>query len=831
MNIAKSFLYLAVVIRLFCGFEPARSADETNFQQPEPQWIWTPVQDVGNMPNGACFFRRTFLVSSPPPNVLLDIAADDSFEVYVNGEPVGRGEGWQHFSRLDISKFVRPGNNALAVKVVNLTTGHAGLAAQIRVGSKQIIPTDASWRTSVLPLRRWKQRQFADQNWRPAMELGVWGRTAPWIVLSHDVPTFYAAQAGAAGIGETQPSVGETIGETSRVVPAAAEEVVLGELENLAEETTKPNTKAAPKILRPMQETRPVKPRFDTDQPRWSLDVQNGSGPQQIRNPFVRQRRSIQTETEVGSPSAPVLPRIDVPKPATLRPTPNALPEKMTTQTPEVAAPDAPLKNNTSNSRFSPFKGFAVEEVLPADQTGSLIAATFNEFGQYIVSREEGPLLICTDTDQDGQIDQVSEYCSLVSNCQGILALSGMVFVVADGDEGTGLYRLSDPRRQGKLDEAALLISFDVSAKEHGPHGITLGPDGRLYISCGNHTSLTQEFSETSPRRHLYEGDLIHRYEDPGGHANGIKVPAGFVLRTDTEGKQLDLFASGLRNVYDLAFNSDGELFCHDSDMESDISTAWYRPTQVYFVPPGSELGWRSGWSKWPDHFLDVTPPIAQTGRGSPSGAVVYNHYAYPAPFRDVLFLGDWSRGRILVAKPIRKGAGVQMETDTFLEGRPLNVTDLDICPDGLLYFITGGRGSQGGVFRIRWNGPPNQHPTVNSPIQQALTAPQINSAWGRQRVAVIQQQMGSEWKPSLIAAAQDSTLPVEQRVQAIQLMQWVGPLPTASLLLQLSEDKETRVRSFTAYLLGLTAADERVAAPFGRDACRFRATGSASSL
>ena len=313
-----------------------------------------------------------------------------------------------------------------------------------------------------------------------------------------------------------------------------------------------------------------------------------------------------------------------------------------------------------------------------------------------------------------------------------------------------------------------------------------------------------------SPRQNLYEGDLIPRYEDPGGHANGVRLPAGFVLRTDTNGKKVELFASGLRNVYDLAFNSDGELFGQDSDMESDMSTPWYRPTRVYHIPPGGEFGWRSGWAKWPAHFIDVVPPIADTGRGSPTGAVVYNHYAYPKSFRDVLFLGDWSQGRILVAKPVRHGAGYKLETDTFLEGRPLNVTDLEVGPDGLLYFVTGGRGSEGGVFRVKWNGKPNE-PPLGRGIQQALISPQINSSWGRQRVAAIQQKMGQAWSTEIVAAAKNPSLPVEQRVQALQLMQWVGPLPEPSLLLDMSRDEEPRVRKFATYLMSSATKDERV--------------------
>ena len=241
---------------------------------------------------------------------------------------------------------------------------------------------------------------------------------------------------------------------------------------------------------------------------------------------------------------------------------------------------------------------------------------------------------------------------------------------------------------------------------EHGAHGITLGPDGLIYIVVGNHSGPEKDFAKTSPHRGYYEGDLVGpRYEDPGGHAAGRKAPGGSIIRTDLNGQTVELFAGGLRNVYDLAFSPDGELFIHDSDMESDIGTTWYRPTRVCHVPPGAELGWRSGWAKWPEYYVDVLPSIADTGRGSPTGAIFYTHHMFPEKYHNTLFLADWSEGRILACHLKPNGASYTANTEVFLQGQPLNVTDLDIGPDGWLYFVTGGRGTGGGVYRVTYNG------------------------------------------------------------------------------------------------------------------------------
>ena len=79
----------------------------------------------------------------------------------------------------------------------------------------------------------------------------------------------------------------------------------------------------------------------------------------------------------------------------------------------------------------------------------------------------------------------------------------------------------------------------------------------------------------------------------------------------------------------------------------------------------------------------------------------------FPAEFYDNLLEGDWSRGRLLYTSLTPNGATYRARDDQaeFLHGIPLNITDLEVGPDGNLYFSTGGRSSQGGFWRIRYTG------------------------------------------------------------------------------------------------------------------------------
>ena len=472
-------------------------------------------------------------------------------------------------------------------------------------------------------------------------------------------------------------------------------------------------------------------------------------------------------------------------------------------------------ESNVNRFRISP--EFRVEGVAPAEDTGSLIAMAFDEFGNIIASREEGPLLLIRDMDRNGTTETVTTYCEQVKSCQGILPMNGQVMVTGNGPRGGGLYRLSDDDRNGVIDHIDLVMPFPEEMQEHGPHALQLGPDGMIYLLLGNLSQLDADFSPDSPYRHIYEGDLVTpRYEDPRGHANSGKAPGGVVLRIDPAGGPIERFAGGLRNPYDMSFNAEGDLFTWDADMEWDQGSSWYRPTRGNHLIPGAEFGWRSGWAKWPDYFIDSLPAFAETGNGSPTGMTVYDHFMFPVRYHGALFVGDWAQGRILDVRLKRQGASYGGEVHVFLEGNPLNVTDMEVGPDGMLYFCTGGRGTEGGVYRVGWIGRvPPQIQDLGNGIEIALRQPQLQTAWARQQIALVKEELGEQWEKQLLGIVLDSKVDAVQRVRAIDLLQLYGPQPTVELLVQLSRDRDRRIRIKSAYFLGLhpdSASIERLA-------------------
>jgi len=201
-----------------------------------------------------------------------------------------------------------------------------------------------------------------------------------------------------------------------------------------------------------------------------------------------------------------------------------------------------------------------------------------------------------------------------------------------------------------------------------------------------------------------------------------VKPPGGFLLRTDRDGKELELFAAGMRNTYGFTFNPDGEMIGFDSDMQWDWGTPWYRPCWIFHLVSGGEYGFREGTGKWPSYYPDSLPPTVEVGIGSPTGMKFGTDSKFPPAYRHALFAADWAYGRIFAVHLKPEGASYSATWETFLKGRPLNVTALEFAKDGALYFITGGRGTQSGLYRVTYVGPevPETPPTAAELSKQA---------------------------------------------------------------------------------------------------------------
>jgi quinoprotein glucose dehydrogenase len=173
-----------------------------------------------------------------------------------------------------------------------------------------------------------------------------------------------------------------------------------------------------------------------------------------------------------------------------------------------------------------------------------------------------------------------------------------------------------------------------VALLGHDMHGIQLGPDGMLYWSIGD-----RGFKVVNKEGLLLDSPFT-----------------GAVLRSNLDGSNLEVYATGLRNPQELCFDDHGNLWTGDNNSDGGDKARW-----VHVVEAG-ETGWRQAyqWIKepnlrgpWNDERLwlprfdgqaaYIVPPRANIGNG-PSGLA-----CYPGTGLDPLDAPDKYSGRFFL--------------------------------------------------------------------------------------------------------------------------------------------------------------------------------------
>lgn len=359
-------------------------------------------------------------------------------------------------------------------------------------------------------------------------------------------------------------------------------------------------------------------------------------------------------------------------------------------------------------------KGFEIEKLYsPKEhQQGSWVSITKDDKGRFYTSDEFGNIYRVSLPNATNSLDSilVKKLYVNIGMAQGLLWHEDVLYALVNAYDVNefnfqgGFYKIVDANNDDAFDTVTKLRSFNGGG-EHGPHSIELAPDGKsLYLVLGNHTDISSDIKSTM-QRNWGEDNLLPVIRDPSGHANHIKAPGGWVVKTDFEGKEWTLVSVGLRNTYDIAFNPDGELFGFDSDMEYDMGMPWYRPIRLCHLTSGSDFGWRTGTGKFDPEYPDNLPGIANLGQGSPTGLLTGNGLKFPEYYQNGLYLFDWSYGTMYFASLTPKGSSYTAEVTEFLSGVPLPLTNGIVGNDGALYFLTGGRRLESALYKVTYTG------------------------------------------------------------------------------------------------------------------------------
>lgn len=283
-----------------------------------------------------------------------------------------------------------------------------------------------------------------------------------------------------------------------------------------------------------------------------------------------------------------------------------------------------------------------------------------------------------TDKDGDGVMDASNVFAEgfnteVTGIAAGTLAWRGDVYATIAPD----LWKLRDTDGDGKADKRESLahgFGVHIAYAGHDMHGLTLGPDGRIYWSIGDKgTNVTSK-----------EGK------------NWFAPHEGAVLRCYPDGSGFEIFARGLRNPQEIAFDKYGNLFSVDNDSDQKGERE-----RFLHITEGSDTGWRcyyqyrgSGYNPWMKESIwepsgEFQPayitPTNQNYSDGPAGFAYNPGTALNAKYDDAFFVTEFPKGNLRSFKVKPKGATFEMTDEHTVYSGPMNV-GIDFGPDGALY-------------------------------------------------------------------------------------------------------------------------------------------------
>ncbi|MSR58256.1 MAG: DUF1549 domain-containing protein [Planctomycetaceae bacterium] len=152
------------------------------------KWVWSSADARAAAIPETIFLRRTFTLDARPQRAIATFTADNSFELFINGDSIAKSENWGAPVQIDVTAALIKGPNIIGVQARNGgdSPNPAGVIGEIVLldsAGKTVdsLTTDATWRTAGNAPDGWLEIKFDVSKWNAAIVLGD-SSVGPWTI-------------------------------------------------------------------------------------------------------------------------------------------------------------------------------------------------------------------------------------------------------------------------------------------------------------------------------------------------------------------------------------------------------------------------------------------------------------------------------------------------------------------------------------------------------------------------------------------------------------------------------------------------------------------------
>ena len=412
---------------------------------------------------------------------------------------------------------------------------------------------------------------------------------------------------------------------------------------------------------------------------------------------------------------------------------------------------------------------------LSVAPTGEVYAG-IDQIGSLGKGAGHGRIIRLIDEDHDGVSDNHTIYAE-IDNPRGMISVGDKLYVLhtkwADEKNFAGMFLsvLEDKNGDGKADGPPKHLVKEISTRkynqsrgvDHTTNGIRMGIDGWIYVAVGDFGFVNAT----------------------GTDGTKLTMYGGGIIRVRPDGTELEAFAHGLRNIYDVAIDPYMNVFTRGNTNDG----GGWNMRFIHEVQTG-QYGYPTLFKRYTS---EIIPALVDVGGGSGTGAMYFDEPGWPKKYTGVPMMCDWGRGHLFIHRVSPDGPTFTQQQEDFIKcGR---ITDVDCDGSGQLFIGSWGSsgfkgGTDGHISRVvpkgwKYQGFPNLKKRNTVDLANLLSSPSAKTQLHAQQEILRRGGKGKE----VLDIALDSTQAAKSRIAAIYTIKQLLGAKSHSHLARLAND------------------------------------------